>query len=106
DSYHSHPLKNAHPILVISMLGALLLNLLERLHRRYSNFVLRIHQLLLSLAFTSSYTVSLDQLQAELLKHHPIDIRTAREKFHLEGNIIIHAACPRCSYVYPAPFPK
>ncbi|KIJ28485.1 hypothetical protein M422DRAFT_270176 [Sphaerobolus stellatus SS14] len=100
------PLKNAHPILVLSMLGALLLNLLGGLHHRYSNFVLRMHQLLLALAFTSSYTVAPNQLQAELLKHHPIDIRTAREKFHLEGNIIICAACVRCSCLYPSPYPK
>ncbi|KIJ25172.1 hypothetical protein M422DRAFT_193791, partial [Sphaerobolus stellatus SS14] len=104
--HYTHPLEHAHPILVISMLGALLLNILGGLHRHYSNFVLRVYQMLLRLTFGSFPTKSGTELQAMLLQCHPIDIWTAAKMFNLEGDITIYAACPQCSFIYTSLYPE
>ncbi|KIJ38078.1 hypothetical protein M422DRAFT_259227, partial [Sphaerobolus stellatus SS14] len=87
EKYFSHPLRRANPLVIQAMTSALLLNLLGGISRDHSNFILQSQASLVESAFRLALGAEFDPKLRDLLKEFPKDIRTARKRFDLEGDI-------------------
>lgn len=89
DRYFDHPLRKAHPVIVVTMFVAVVLNVIANVSRMPCNFILRLIKHVLHLAAPSTTWNNI-----------PDDIRTARQKFDLDPVTATYATCPVCSFLY------
>ena len=72
--------------------------------RRDADFVLKLINMLLYLAFTTGGPVP--PRGEEILKQMPQEIRSLLSKFDLDSRTITYAVCPTCDCTYEPEFPN
>jgi hypothetical protein len=98
--------RRANPIILLTLLIAIILNIFGHLTRPWSNTTLELLNLMLKTtlgnpAGPNPCDRSTMQKSKTQLDYVPHDIRSVREKFDLEPSTQTHATCVRCFCTYP-----
>lgn len=89
--------RRANPIILLTLLTAIVLNIFGHLMRPWSNTTLELLNLMLKTALGNPSTMQKSKTE---LDYVPCDIHSVREKFDLEPSTQTHATCVRCSCTY------
>lgn len=100
--FYDHPLKRSHPLVLMAMFLALVLQLLGGVARDMCNFTLRVLRVSTQTAF--ALRGPLDPLEQKILDDMPTNIRTVRAMFGLDPVVTDYATCPKCSMTYAPTF--
>lgn len=97
-TYFQHPLYSAHPLVLLALFMALVLNVLGQVSRETCKFTLRMLKMMVDHAFHRGAKPS--PFEQRILDRFPTDIRSVRRAFDLEAKIEVYASCPKCCCNY------
>ncbi|KAF8576718.1 hypothetical protein K439DRAFT_1251695, partial [Ramaria rubella] len=90
------------PLLVITLFCVVILNIFGHVRHSACNLVLGFMCVLAGVALHCGYGGGpLLTYEQAVMESFPEDLRSAHRSLHLEADIMILAACPRCNYCYP-----
>ena len=98
--HYDIPASRAHVVAQVAMFLGIIFNVLGKLSRQGSDFLLGSLSLLLGLSFRSSGT-PVTALQQNILSQIPTNLKGALERFNLSAPTTTYAACPTCHFVFP-----
>ena len=85
---------------LIAIVNVVVQNLFGHSTRTWCNTNLRSYKLSMNEFYMEGSKTMLCH-EAQLYTSLPMDLRTARKNLNIEGDITIHATCPKCRCVYP-----
>ena len=100
EHHYDIPASRAHVVAQVAMFLGIVFNVLGKLSREGSDFLLVCLSFLLGVSFRSSGT-PVTALQQNILSQIPTNLKGALERFKLSARTTMHAACPTCHFVYP-----
>lgn len=93
------PLRTGNKIIAVALFIVVVLNLVGRVSRSSCNWVLSGLKIMLQCTWEDA-NGDVNKAHQELLDDFPVDLRSARNKFDLDPDIILYATCPRCCCTY------
>lgn len=108
DDHHDMPVDDRNEVAQTVMLLSIMCSVIFRFSRKATDFMLRSLRILVwcvyrNLPVAGEAEVMAKQRQRDLdnlLDSIPLDSRTVRSRYGLEGKCIVFAACPTCDFTY------
>ena len=100
DHYFKTNICGKHVPSLIAVVNVVAQNLFGHTTRAWCNSNLRSYKLFMQELYTEGGRAMLHS-EAQLHASFPTDLRTAQNSLNLDGDITIHATCPKCRCVYP-----